>query len=95
METGADSRSAGDGRSLAPCRIQNVLGLLSRHRTHPRRKCIGVELRQRIFRMAAENPTWGTPRTHGELTVLGFDVSERTVLRWIRKAPRSPEPAKR
>src|SRR5271170_584329 len=26
--------------------------------------------------------------------MLGFDVSERTVLRWMRKAPRNPEPAK-
>jgi putative transposase len=27
--------------------------------------------------------------------MLGFDVSERTVFRWMRKAPRNPEPAKR
>src|SRR6266704_3060154 len=27
--------------------------------------------------------------------MLGFDVSERTVSRWIRKTPRDPEPAKR
>jgi hypothetical protein len=27
--------------------------------------------------------------------MLGFDISERTVLRWMRKAPRDPEPAKR
>jgi transposase InsO family protein len=27
--------------------------------------------------------------------MLGFDVSERTVLRWMRRAPRNPEPAKR
>ena len=27
--------------------------------------------------------------------MLGFDISERTVLRWMRRAPRSPEPAKR
>ncbi|MGA3264149.1 MAG: integrase core domain-containing protein [Terracidiphilus sp.] len=27
--------------------------------------------------------------------MLGFDISERTVLRWMRKAPRNPEPAKR
>jgi transposase InsO family protein len=27
--------------------------------------------------------------------MLGFDISERTVLRWMRKVPRSPEPAKR
>jgi len=45
--------------------------------------------------MVAENPTWGAPRIHGELTMLGFDVSERTILRWMRRAPRSPEPAKR
>ena len=35
------------------------------------------------------------PRIHGELKMLGFDISERTVLRWMRKAPRNPEPAKR
>jgi hypothetical protein len=52
-------------------------------------------LRNLIFRMASENPTWGAPRVHGELKMLGFDISERTVLRWMRKAPRSPEPAKR
>jgi transposase InsO family protein len=45
--------------------------------------------------MVAENPTWGAPRIHGELKMLGFDISERTVLRWMRKAPRNPEPAKR
>jgi hypothetical protein len=54
-----------------------------------------VELRELIFRMVAENPTWGSPRIHGELKMLGFDVSERTVLRWMRKAPRDREPAKR
>jgi putative transposase len=27
--------------------------------------------------------------------MLGFDISERTVLRWMRKAPRDPEPARR
>ena len=47
-----------------------------------------------IFRMVAGNPTWGAPRIHGELKMLGFDISERTALRWMRKAPRSPEPAK-
>ena len=53
------------------------------------------ELRELIFRMVAENRTWGAPRIHGELKMLGFDISERTVLRWMRKAPRNPEPAKR
>lgn len=68
---------------------------LSRHRNRAGRKCINKQLRQLIFRMVAENPTWGAPRIHGELKMLGFDISERTVLRWMRKAPRDPEPAKR
>ncbi len=53
------------------------------------------ELRNLIFRMVAENRTWGAPRIDGELKMLGFDISERTVLRWMQKAPRNPEPAKR
>ena len=68
---------------------------LSRHRTRVGRKCVSRELRELIFRMFAENPTWGAPRIHGELKMLGFDISERTVLRWMRKAPRNPDHAKR
>jgi putative transposase len=45
--------------------------------------------------MVAENPTCGAPRIHGELKMLGFEISERTVLRWMRKAPRNPEPVRR
>ncbi len=41
--------------------------------------------------MVAENRTWGAPRIHGELEMLGFDISERSVLRWMRKAPRNPD----
>jgi hypothetical protein len=40
---------------------------------------VSQEVRALIFRMAAENPTWGAPRIHGELLKLGFDLSERTV----------------
>lgn len=59
------------------------------------RKPTCKELRELIFRMVAENRTWGAPRIHGELRMLGFDISERTVLRWMRKASRDPEPARR
>jgi hypothetical protein len=68
---------------------------LSRHRSRAGRKCVSRELRELIFRMVAENQTWGAPRIHGELKMVGFDISERTILRWMRKAPRNPEPAKR
>ena len=59
------------------------------------RKRVSKEVRVLIFRTVAENPTWGAPRIHGELLKLGFDLSERSVSRWIRRAPRDPDPAKR
>jgi len=59
------------------------------------RKRISKEVRDLIFRMVIENPTWGAPRIHGEVMMLGFDVSERTISRWMRRAPRDPERAKR
>ena len=52
------------------------------------------EIRALIFQMVAENPTWGAPRIHGELLKLGFDLSEPTVSRWVRRAPRIPDPTK-
>jgi putative transposase len=59
------------------------------------RKRISKEVRALISRMVAENPTWGAPRIHGELLKLGFEVSERSVSRWIRRAPRDPDSVKR
>jgi hypothetical protein len=35
--------------------------------------------------MVEENPTWGAPRVHGELPNLGFEISERTVSRYLRR----------
>ncbi len=58
-------------------------------------KRVSKQIRELIFQMVAENPIWGAPRIHGELLMLGFDVSERTISRWMRRAPRNPEPAKR
>jgi putative transposase len=68
---------------------------ISRKRLQSGRKPTSKALRELIFRMVADNPTWGAPRIHGELKMLGLDISERTVLRWMRRTPRSPEPAKR
>lgn len=69
--------------------------LISKVRGPVGRKRITKEVRDLIFRMVAENPTWGAPRIHGELLMLRFDVSERTISRWVRRAPRNPELAKR
>jgi putative transposase len=69
--------------------------LISRVRRPSGRRQTPKEVRELIFRMVAENPTWGAPRIHGELLMLGFDVSERTISRWMKRGPRDPEPAER
>jgi len=69
--------------------------LISRVQKPIGRRPTPKEVPELIFRMAAENPAWGAPRIHGELLMLGFDISERTISRWIKRAPRSSEPAKR
>ncbi len=69
--------------------------VISKARRVVGRKKISKEVRDLIFRMAAGNPTWGAPRIHGELLMLGFDVSERTISRWMKRVPRDPERAKR
>jgi hypothetical protein len=35
-------------------------------------------LRDLIRQMSRENPTWGAPRIHGELLMLGFEVAQST-----------------
>ncbi len=52
---------------------------------------IARELRELIRRMSRENPLWGAPRIHGELLMLGIDVSESTVGRYMvrTRRPRS------
>jgi transposase InsO family protein len=44
---------------------------------------IDPELRALIRRVSRENPTWGAPRIHGELLMLGIDLSESTVGRYM------------
>src|SRR6202521_5352206 len=68
---------------------------ISRARRIVGRRSTPRQVRDLIFRMVVENPTWGAPRIHGELLMLGFDVSERSISRWMSRAPRDPERAKR
>jgi len=46
-------------------------------------------------RQAGENPTRGAPRIQEELRMLGFELSERTISRWMNQSPRDPDRAKR
>lgn len=68
---------------------------ISKVRKQVGRNGLSNEVKHLIFRMVAENPTWGGPRIHGELLMLGFDVSERSISRWMKRAPRDPEPGRR
>jgi hypothetical protein len=79
VEAGADFRPAGDSCTLAQGWIQVVLGVAFAASNSAGRKCVSIELHELTFRMVAENPTWGAPRIHGELRMLGFDISERTM----------------
>jgi hypothetical protein len=69
--------------------------MISKIRRRVGRRRISREVRDLIFQMVAENPTWGAPRIHGELLMQGFNVSERSISRWMKRAPRDPEPARR
>src|SRR6266849_4184754 len=54
------------------------------------RPATAVEIRRLIERMVAANPLWRAPRIHGELTMLGTEISERTVSRILRTLRRPP-----
>ena len=51
---------------------------------------INKELQQLIRRIQLENPTWSAQRIHGELPKLNFDVSERTVAKYMIKISKPP-----
>jgi putative transposase len=50
----------------------------------------GNKIRDLIRKMADANPTWGSPRIHGELLKLGIKISERTVARLMPKKRNPP-----
>src|SRR5262245_52445053 len=47
-------------------------------------------LRELIQRMSQENPLWGASRIHGELLMLGFNVAQSTVAKYMRRGGRPP-----
>src|SRR5215472_4306867 len=54
------------------------------------RPATSAEIRRLIERMVAANPLWRAPRLHGELQMLGIQISERTVSRILRRLRRPP-----
>ena len=61
----------------------------------PRSKKLGrlpldAEMRQLIRRMCRENPAWGAPRIQSELALLGHDVAESTVAKYMLRGRTPP-----
>jgi putative transposase len=53
---------------------------------------IDPEVRRLIRRMSLENPLWGVPRIRAELRLLGHDVAESTVAKYMARRGRPPSP---
>ncbi len=51
---------------------------------------VEIEIRKLIRRMCRENPTWGAPRIHSELQLLGHDMSETTVDKYMIRSRKPP-----
>ena len=47
-------------------------------------------LRDLIQRMSRENPLWGASRIHGELLMLGFEVAQSTVSKYMARPSKPP-----
>ena len=53
---------------------------------------LDAELRALIRRMARDNPTWGRRRIQAELALLGYEVAELTVAKYMRRTATHPSP---
>jgi hypothetical protein len=55
------------------------------------RPAVPPEIRQLIREMSVANPLWGAPRIHGELLMLGIDVGQTSVAKYMvrRRTPPS------
>lgn len=51
---------------------------------------IDAEIRKLIRSMCRENHSWGAPRIHSELKLLGYDVSETTVAKYMVRHRKPP-----
>ena len=51
---------------------------------------VGSEIAELVRTMALANPLWGAPRIHGELLMLGFDISQQSVARLMPRRPKPP-----
>ncbi len=51
---------------------------------------ISKEIRDLIRQMSRENPTWGAPRIQSELKLLGFEIADSTVAKYMIRQKKPP-----
>jgi hypothetical protein len=86
-----------DRWSVLVVKPDTILGwhrrLVAKHWTYPHRPgrpSTIAATRKTILRLAAENPTWGYRRIHGELATLGITIAASTVWTILKDAGIDP-----
>ena len=69
--------------------FRNYWAWKSRRRPSGRPPVAG-EIRELIRRMSRDNIGWGAPRIHGELKMLGIDIAQATVAKYMMRRHKPP-----
>ena len=76
--------------------VYGAYGIMSSDNWHWKSRHVGgrpridSEIRALIRRMSRDNPLWGASRIHRELLMLGIEVAESTVSRYMVRRRRPP-----
>ena len=73
---------------------RRIVGHWTQPQRPPGRPSTSAELRRLALRLAAENPTWGYRRIHGELAGLGHRLAASTVWQILKNAGIDPAPTR-
>ena len=71
---------------------RRIVGHWAQPQRPPGRPSTSAELRRLTLRLAAENPTWGYRRIHGELLGLGHTIAASTIWQILNNAGIEPAP---
>ena len=73
---------------------RRIVGHWTQPQRPPGRPSTSAEIRRLALRLAAENPTWGYRRIHGELRGLGHTIAASTVCQILKDAGIDPAPTR-
>ena len=73
---------------------RRIVGHWTQPQRPPGRPSTSAEIRRLALRLAAENPTWGYRRIHGELRGLGHTIAASTVWQILKDAGIDPAPTR-